>query len=266
MSAPFDLAVRPQCSPKILFVHHQPVNLTQVNPIISHLFQRATVYFTTNMQETIHSAANAQYDLIFIEDDSRSPETGIMITQALRAQNITIPVVCFSENNNETKQRCLESGMMDAMVEAFLRKHMIQPNQVMKRELLLSDEPSILIIDDRPNDFKIVISRDMIGNLFPKAKLDIVETEADALKILQGQIYDVIFIDFNLANEIKGDMVAARLRRAGVTTYLVGFSVDMAEPAKRNRCLDAGMDDAIQPQELIRFLDAHRANNNKDQG
>jgi DNA-binding response OmpR family regulator len=120
--------------------------------------------------------------------------------------------------------------------------------------LILDDAPRILVIDDMPHDLKIVLTKAVIEAFYPNAVVVVVETGDEAQKALSNDHFNLVLIDYNLGGGVKGDAVAVRLRKHHQTTYFVGFSSDMEDAEKRARCLQAGMDDAIIPNELAELL------------
>jgi DNA-binding response OmpR family regulator len=224
---------------------------------VASLFQQHRFDVAKDVKDAVQAVGNTTYDVIFIaEGVENGPD---VVIAALRANQVAAPLVCLSAQMDiDMQNRCHGAGVdymiYSAKLHAFLMQHMRGAGFEVKRTLILDDAPRILVIDDMPHDLKIVLTKAVIEAFYPNAVVVVVETGDEAQKALSNDHFNLVLIDYNLGGGVKGDAVAVRLRKHHQTTYFVGFSSDMEDAEKRARCLQAGMDDAIIPNELAELL------------
>lgn len=101
-----------------------------------------------------------------------------------------------------------------------------------------SGRPAALVVDD------LRFNRTLLRHTLANLHYDVVEAAdgGEAIRHLSGQSFAVVFLDWELPGELKGDHVAAHLRALPRQhTLLIAITSDDSD-AMRRRCEQAGVD------------------------
>ncbi|CAA6802718.1 MAG: Unknown protein, partial [uncultured Thiotrichaceae bacterium] len=116
--------------------------------------------------------------------------------------------------------------------------------------------PASRLLESGPERQALLVEDDELNQLVARELLNLIDISAviasdgyQALKILQNQSFDLIFMDINMPG-IDGYETARRIRAGGNTTPIIALTATTVA-GSRERCLEAGMDDYLsKPFEL----------------
>ncbi len=116
--------------------------------------------------------------------------------------------------------------------------------------------PASRLIESGPERQALLVEDDELNQLVARELLNLIGISTvvaddgyQALKILQDQAFDLVFMDINMPG-IDGYETTRRIRAGGNKTPIIALTAT-TEAGSRKRCLDAGMDDYLsKPFEL----------------
>lgn len=121
--------------------------------------------------------------------------------------------------------------------------------------------PASHLIEPCPERQALLVEDDELNQLVAKELLYLIGISAvvagdghQALKILQNQSFDLIFMDINMPG-IDGYETTRRIRAGGNTTPIIALTATTVA-GSRQRCLEAGMDDYLSKPFELRDLKA----------
>lgn len=113
----------------------------------------------------------------------------------------------------------------------------------------------ILVVDD--NAMNLMVARLQLQKCWPQAKVVTASNAAEALVLLDEQIFDVALIDM-IMPDMDGMQLTQQIRHRfpSVTARMPILALTAnTNPVDRRRCLDAGMDDVLdKPMDLVSLV------------
>lgn len=122
-----------------------------------------------------------------------------------------------------------------------------------------------LIVDDRPEDYKVITAEDLIRRVFEGAIVDKATDIKTALALTKAGEYDFILMDYFLEADKTGVDATIELRKAGVKTRIVAFTSEVERREVCVRFKAAGADAAINLPSLYQYLSAIKEGNDAQQ-
>ena len=121
----------------------------------------------------------------------------------------------------------------------------------------------ILVVDD--NAMNLMVARLQLKQCWPQADVLEASSGAEALKLLETQVFDVALIDM-IMPVMDGMQLTQQIREQFPTTTshmpILALTAN-TNPVERQRCLDAGMDDVLHKpmdlEHLVRVVTQHIA-------
>ena len=260
--APAQVSDLEGCS--ILVVDDNTTNRT----ILRRLLQQWKIrpLLAASGKEALSMLGHHRVDLVI--SDLHMPEMdGIALAKALRTKNNDVPVLLLSSVGNETRRKYpdlfqavlnkpVKHHLLLKCIARLLQGHQTFPGQEEQHPQKLSDRFArnfplrILIAEDN------LVNRQLIDHVLGKLGYApvMVENGQEAIDKLEGQEFDIVFMDVQMP--VMDGLEAARLirSRGGEQPVIIALTAD-AQEEDRQACLDAGMDDYIsKPLQLDRLL------------
>jgi two-component system cell cycle response regulator len=224
--------------PKILVVDDEPKNVKLLAAILSrYRFEVLTAY---NGQEAIDITQQKSPDIILL-DIMMPVMNGYQVIEKLKSDPLTerIPVILITAlDGEEVKLKGQKLGAEEILkkpvdttelivrINTMLRlkqykeqlsirkksEEVFSIKQILAKERLLQDCPQILLVEDNPNDVKIIKS--LLHEL--NYRILVAENGADAIKISQNQQIDLVLLDIMLP-DTNGFQICKQLKENNAT-------------------------------------------------
>ena len=224
--------------PKILVVDDEPKNVKLLAAMLSrYRFEVLTAY---NGQEAIDITRQKLPDIILL-DIMMPVMNGYQVVEKLKSDPLTerIPIVLITAlDGEEVKLKGQELGAEEILkkpvditelivrINTMLRlkqykeqlsirkksEEVFSIKQILAKERLLQDCPQILLVEDHPNDVKIIQALLHEQNY----RILVAEDGASAIRISQSQPIDLILLDIMLP-DINGFQICKQLKENDAT-------------------------------------------------
>jgi signal transduction histidine kinase/ligand-binding sensor domain-containing protein/DNA-binding response OmpR family regulator len=242
---------------KVLVIDDNATNLTILKTQLEQWKMLPTLA-SSGQEALLILASREKFDMV-ITDMQMPDMDGVQLTQQIRAEDASIPVILLSSIGDESKKkhpklfsavlnkpvkqqqfrRVLHSVLHPESESTLLEEQ--KSKQVLSAEFAKQNPFRILIAEDNPINQKLIIR---VLNKLGYQQIELASNGWEAVEKFNEQFYDVILMDVQMP-QMDGLEATRMIRQKQYYQPVIISMTANAMQGDREECLKAGMDDYI---------------------